>query len=109
MILLQFRKTEMNKAVEKSPQPLLRPWGMELRAKPIKRVWVWLVSKAIQVCSLLLMRGIMRSTEILAETWLSCCNFIPCNSKMPLFILIIFLHMADSKFLLLYFYDSLIY
>lgn len=51
----------------------------------------------------------MRSTEILAETWLSCCNFIPCNSKMPLFILIIFLHMADSKFLLLYFYDSLIY
>lgn len=40
LILLQFRKTEMNKAVEKSPQPLLRPWGMELRAKPIKRVWV---------------------------------------------------------------------
>ena len=45
----------------------------------------------------------MRSTEVLAETWLSFCNFIPRNSKMLLFILIIFLHMADSKFLFLYF------
>ena len=45
----------------------------------------------------------MRSTEVLAETWLSCCNFILRNSKMLLFILIIFLHMVDSKFLFLYF------
>lgn len=46
----------------------------------------------------------MRSTEVLAETWLSWCNFIPRNSKMLLFILIIFLPMADFVF-----YDSLIY
>lgn len=39
----------------------------------------------------------MESAGKLAETWLSSCNFISYNSKTPLFILIVLVHMADSN------------